>query len=352
VRNAGVAGRLNKVCKGAHVPQIYRIFGSELSPYSVKVRSYFRLKGIDHEWIVRGPDNMEVYQQYARLPLIPLVITPDDEGWQDSTPIIERMEAAHPEPRLDPTDESLGFISALIEEFADEWMNKPMFHYRWTYEPDQISTARRIAASSMGAKGAALDEATEKVRIRMVPRLSFVGSSPATTPLIEASYRRVLEILDNHFAHHDYLLGSRPALADLGLFAQLYESSTDPTPGAIMRKAAPRVPGWISCMLDPDRRAVADDGFATWDALGPTLSPLLREQVAGIFFPWSVANAAAIEAGEESFSVKLAGETFSQAPQKYHARSLAAIRAKYAAVADKSALDPILEDTGCRQFLI
>ncbi len=330
----------------------YRIFGSELSPYSVKVRSYFRFKGIDHEWIVRGPTNMEVYQQYARLPLIPLVITPDDEGWQDSTPIIERMEAAYPTPRLEPTDPSLAFVSALVEEFADEWMNKPMFHYRWTYEPDQIATARRIAADHMGATGAALDEATEKVRTRMVPRLSFVGSSPATTPLIEVSFRRVLEILEAHFARHDYMLGSRPALADLGLFAQLYESSTDPTPGAIMRKIAPRVPAWIARMLEPDHRAATDDGFATWDALAATLSPLLSEEVAGIFFPWSVANAAAIEAGEDSFSVELAGEAFSQAPQKYHVRSLAAIRAKYAAVADKSAVDPILEETGCRQFLI
>ena len=31
----------------------YRIFGAEISPYSVKVRSYFRYKGIEHEWIVR-----------------------------------------------------------------------------------------------------------------------------------------------------------------------------------------------------------------------------------------------------------------------------------------------------------
>jgi len=28
-----------------------RIFGAELSPYSVKVRSYFRYKRIPHEWV-------------------------------------------------------------------------------------------------------------------------------------------------------------------------------------------------------------------------------------------------------------------------------------------------------------
>ena len=33
----------------------YRIFGNELSPYSVKVRSYFRYKRIPHEWIVYSP---------------------------------------------------------------------------------------------------------------------------------------------------------------------------------------------------------------------------------------------------------------------------------------------------------
>ena len=30
----------------------YRIYGSELSPYSVKVRSFFRYKKLDHEEIV------------------------------------------------------------------------------------------------------------------------------------------------------------------------------------------------------------------------------------------------------------------------------------------------------------
>ena len=41
----------------------YRIFGSEMSPYSVKVRSYFRYKRIPHEWIVRSAANMEEYRR-------------------------------------------------------------------------------------------------------------------------------------------------------------------------------------------------------------------------------------------------------------------------------------------------
>ena len=58
----------------------YRIFGSELSPYSVKVRSYFRYKGLAHEWIPRSPAVQAEFQKYAKLPLVPLVVTPEGEG--------------------------------------------------------------------------------------------------------------------------------------------------------------------------------------------------------------------------------------------------------------------------------
>jgi hypothetical protein len=50
-------------------------------------------------------------------------------------------------------------------------------------------------------------------------------------------------------------------------------------------------------------------------------------------------------------SVALDGETWTQTPQKYHARSLAAIRQKYAAIRDTRALDPILEAAGCLRWL-
>ena len=74
---------------------VYRIFGAEVSPYSVKVRSYFRYKGIPHEWIVRNNSNMEEYKKYAKLPIIPAVATPEDQGLQDSTPILENLKVVY-----------------------------------------------------------------------------------------------------------------------------------------------------------------------------------------------------------------------------------------------------------------
>ena len=58
----------------------------------------------------------------------------DKEGIQDSTPIMEAVEARLPTPSLHPEDAALAFLSALVEEFGDEWGNKLMFHHRW-YDP-------------------------------------------------------------------------------------------------------------------------------------------------------------------------------------------------------------------------
>ncbi len=326
----------------------YRIFGSELSPYSVKVRSYCRYKGIPHEWILRAPGNEDEFQRYAKLPLIPLVVTPEGAGLQDSTPIIEALEARFPEPALDPSEPVTAFASALLEEYGDEWVNKPMFHYRWLAPADQISAATRIATSRFAlAEGPALEKAVQSIRERMVPRLSFVGSSPETAPVIEGSFRRLIGLLEKHLAGRSFLFGGRPALGDFGLYAQLYECATDPTAGAILRAEAPTVEAWCRRMLEPAQGGT----FEPWSALAPTLEPILAGEVAGVFLPWSAANADAVKSGAERFKVSLRGEAFAQAPQKYHARSLAAIRGRYVKFVGDPLCRAVMERTGCHAWL-
>ena len=323
---------------------VWRIFGIELSPYSVKVRSYFRYKRIPHEWVVRHLGNMAEFQKHAKLPLVPLVLDPDGNAYQDSTPIIEMLEARFPEPAIHPPDPARAFLSALLEEYGDEWGNKWMFHYRWWYEPDQESAARRIAEANLpGGDEVAVAKMAAAVRQRMVPRLSFVGSNERTKPLIEASFERVVALLEAHLAARPYLFGARPAFADFGIWPQIYELSTDPTPGALLRERAPRVMAWVERMLDP----AAEGPFEPWEALAPTLEPLLHEEVAGRFLPWSDANAQALAAGQSEFTVLLDSRPFTQQPQKYHAKSLGVLRERHRPVAGDPALRAVLERTGC-----
>ena len=91
--------------------------------------------------------------------------------------------------------------------------------------------------------------------------------------------------------------------------------------------------------------------FEPWEALAPTLTPFLADQVGALFLPWSVANAAAIAAGDEEFSVELKGNTWTQKPQKYHARSLGVLKSKYQRVSDDERVNAVLRETGCLDYL-
>ena len=104
---------------------------------------------------------------------------------------------------------------------------------------------------------------------------------------------------------------------------------------------------WVQRMLTPKN----EGPFEAWPALAPTLMPLLKEEVAGLFLPWSTANASAIAAGQKNFEIMLGGAAWSQEPQKYHARSLAEIRRKYAAAKGAPGLDAILAESGCLPYL-
>ncbi len=322
----------------------YRIFGAEMSPYSVKVRSYFRYKGIAHQWILRNAASQAEYEKHAKLPIIPLVVSPDGSGMQDSTPIIDQMEKLYPEPSIHPADPVAAFVSALIEEFGDEWGNKWMFHYRWARDVDQRSSAGRLARMrAPKANEEELAALAEQVRVRMVGRVWFVGSSELTSSQIETGFLHMLELLDAHLAARRYLFGARPAYGDFGLWGQLYELWTDPTAGALIEGGAPNVLDWIHRMLWPR----AEGAFEAWTTLAPTLMPILSGQIGAQFMPWTLANEKALREGREEFSVKLGDNVWIQKPQKYHARSLAMLRAKYAAAPDKATLDPLLEAAGC-----
>ena len=115
----------------------YVIMGRPESGYSMKVRSAMRFKGIAHEWTARCLRNEKLFRDHAKVQLIPLVFRPDGTATQDSTPILEELERNHPEPSLHPQDPSLRFLSELIEEYGDEWVNKLMFRARWAEPPDQ-----------------------------------------------------------------------------------------------------------------------------------------------------------------------------------------------------------------------
>jgi glutathione S-transferase len=326
-----------------------RLLGSQMSPYSLKLRSYLRYKQIPFEWIERCVHNSALFQKHAKVALIPLVLFPGDEAMQDSTPIIERLESENPARSIHPPDPASRFLSELLEEFGDEWCNKLMFQFRWGPKRDCASAADRLTDLMLPRMPLRLARPIMKLVLirRMVPRMAFAGANDTNRPHLERSWRRTVELLDAHLAQRPYLFGERPAFGDFGIWGNLNQAFSDPTGGDHIRATAPALEAWMLRMMDP----TLEGDFEALDSLLPTLLPLLEEQVAGRFLAWSVANAEALAAGEALTRLDFDGQLYEQKTFKYHAWSLDNLKAKLAAVSEDPALREVLEKSGCWELL-
>lgn len=323
----------------------FRLYGAQLSPYSLKLRSYLRYKDLPFEWFERSQAREEEFARYAKQPLAPILVDADDNALQDTTPTIEALEREFPEPSITPEEDALVFLAQLLEDYADEWLNKAMFHYRWTYPDDQDSAARRTV--ELMFEGADAPEGfAESVKTRMVARLHHVGSSSETAPVIEGSFKRLISLLERALGDRAYLFGGRPSLADFGLAGQLAQLLSDPTPGALLRADAPNVVRWIERMENPKAKGVV----ASLTEVREALAPLLRDEVAGAYLTWMQANADAVADDDEKVRVEIGGAPFMQKPQRYAAKAFAELKRKRA-LADDEALAALLEETGVDAFL-
>jgi glutathione S-transferase len=321
----------------------YVIIGRPESGYSVKVRSAMRYKGLPHEWMDRCARTEKLYQAHAKVQLIPLVFRPDGSAFQDSTPVLEELEKKHPEPSFHPSDPGLRFLSELLEEYGDEWVNKLMFHYRWSYRADQKHRSGTLARGTLEGHPLRLLAPLLAPLIvrRMVPRMAFAGSNENNKPILVESFANLVSILEAHLAHRSYLFGGRPAFGDFGLWGQLYQAWIDPSCGAHLNDHGPSVVAWIKRMEDPK----ADGDFESFETLEATLRPLFASEVGPRFLAWDAANAESRQVGRTQTELTMDGKLYYQRTFKYPAETLAILRRKLNEAVDAGA------DPGLRTFL-
>jgi glutathione S-transferase len=180
-----------------------RLLGIGASPYTRKLRAALRYRRIPYRFVVVGSKEAEALPKRP-LPLLPCLILPGADGepaeaMSDTTPILDHLEQVYPDRPLRPADPGLRFIDMLIEDYGDEWLSKCMFHYRWSYAPDTKKASAYMPYGQMIQMTREQGEALEKVIAeRQISRIGVVGSNEVTAPVIEASWRRYLEIFDAH----------------------------------------------------------------------------------------------------------------------------------------------------------
>lgn len=331
-----------------------RIFGAPGSPYSRKMRALLRYRRIPFLWGMRDT------REAASAPpvpvrLIPVLVFPGeaggrDEAMIDSTFQLRRLETLEPERSVIPPDPALAFVDALLEDYADEWLTKAMFHYRWTYEADIDKAAAVLPRwSRVNASEDVVSRFSKAVAERQMGRLHVVGSNETTAPVIEASYRRLLELLDAHLTHHPFVMGGRPGASDFGLFGQLTQLVLfDPTPAAVALETSPRIYAWCEIVEDLSGLEVADADWLTRDTFPDTIRALLAE-IGRVYAPFLLANAEALARGADRVECEIDGRPWVQQPFPYQGKCLAWLRGQLAALddSDRACVQSLLEGTGC-----
>ena len=293
----------------------YRIVGGLGSPYSMKMRAVFRYRRLPHVFEMRnGAISEEV--AHVRPSIIPMVRGTQDADWMvDSTPILYELENRHPGDRsILPDNAGDRFLAELIEDFADEWLTKAMFHYRWYYATDRSFSAFWIATDQMVGQNASRSTRqafADQITERQVGRMALVGCTEANRPVIERSYERVLDALEPHIGYGKYLFGTRPSIGDFGLFGQLKTLADDPTPQWLMRQRAPTLCHWVRQTDDLSGLSGEWRGAAMQI---PSAVKALLEICGDSYLPFLSANTQAIATGADTVNLDIQGTSFSQPP--------------------------------------
>ena len=260
--------------------QHYTLYGTDFSLYTGKVRSYLIKKGIPYNEVL---STIRVYKKFivprTGVRYIPVLQTPDDQVYQDTTVIIDQLEKKFPEPSIYPSTPMQRLVSLLLETYGDEWLVIPAMHYRWGYQdinqPFVYQNFGKVIAPY--APKFIRGRLGKKIGSRFKSMLSSLGICEKTIPAIEQSYEQLLADLDTHFLEHNYLIGGRPSIADFGFIGPLYAHCyRDPYAGKYMRENAPCVCQWIERM---NHSKIVAEEFIQGDEIPDTLLPILKRMV-------------------------------------------------------------------------
>lgn len=332
----------------------YRVYLSDVSYFSGKLEGALRAKRIGYERVCITPDVLldDVLPNtgWMKVP----AVRRDDGLWLcDTTPLLRWLDAEHPQRTLIPPDPYRAFLSALIEDYCDEWQWRPAMFWRWAY-PDNA----RYLGSRLGAElshGTLHPAWAMGLYFRKRQQRIFLrgdGVCARNFDAVAALYPKALAWLESLLADRRYLLGDRPSLVDLAWFGPMFRHyAQDPRPAALMAATAPHVWAWVARLWnsgaeDWSEASLDDFGDAAWDAIFHDLG--------NAYLPYLLDNAAACARGVRHFDGRYGGIAYPHLPAvRYRARCLATLRAGYAALdtATRDRVDARLAGSGIIEAL-
>ena len=320
------------------------------SPYTRKMLALLRYRRIAYRLIPSSRHTSETDNGRFRerpqphVALLPTFYALDDTGQEiaicDSTPLIREFEKTFSGRNVIPDNPALAFLDYLLEDYADEWLTKAMFHYRWSYEPD-ISKAGQILArwTNITSSDEAISGKSKYITDKQISRLSYVGSNEITCDTIEESFTRFIDLLNKHFCQMPFLLGERPSACDFAVYGQLTCLALfDPTPQGIILKRAPRVHAWTEVMEDLSGFELLPNDWITINPFPESLKNIF-EEIGQVYAPYLLANEQSVRNKTKLMETVIGGRPWQQMPFQYQVKCLRWIREKFTELSEESKKD-------------
>ena len=232
----------------------YKLYGSPMSLYTGRVRSYLIKNRIPY---VEEPHATSHYHEVV-LPKaggrrgIPTIEFPDGRVIRDGVAILDYFESLN-DNLHSPLTVRQKAVSRLLDAIASEGLLRPCMHYRWNHDQSNREFLQfhfeTIYKDHPNPSKMAADR-MQSIRENVNPAWGVV---PETHDLIESMHLGLLTKLNQHFSNYPYLLGSKPCIADFGMMAPMYgHLGRDPRPLALMQEHAVRVFRWTERMNRPE----------------------------------------------------------------------------------------------------
>ena len=327
------------------------VLGVPASPYTRKMLALMRYRQIPYRAIWGSHMDLPKGLPAPKVKLLPTIYLNTAKGKEaivDSTPIIDRLEDLFKERAVRPSDEVLRFLDLLIEDFADEWLTKAMFHYRWNFSEGAKNAGPLIAYGQNPQFDAVSARAmADSFAKRQISRLSLVGSNQVTAPVIEGSFQRLIGILDRIIERQGFILGTQPASADFAIFGQLTQLGIiDPTSAQLLVKASPRLRAWLDRVEDLSGHI--GSGWIKRNLVVNHVGELLNE-IGRTYAPFLIANARAFADGKTELEATIDDQRWIQPVFPYQVKCMQALQLERQKMTKngQEALNQVLAGTGC-----
>ena len=280
----------------------YTLHGWQASFFTGKVRSYLQFKGIP--FVENAPTLFNYYVSLRRktgVVAIPVLRTPQGQWLQDSSDIIDHLEAHVGAVPVLPATPVQRFAAYLFELWCDELWIPTALATRWCHMPENYPFLEHDVARNLlpGWPLWLQKKAAAKVAKHMYSYLPLAGVVPEQFDMLDRWTARQLGALDRHFEQHPFLFGTRPSLGDFALMGPLYgHLSRDPWPAQHLMAPHRHVAAWIARMSrvqPPAGEFLADDKLPA--TLEPLITTVLGELLAYLEGVARVAQPALARAG-------------------------------------------------------